>query len=533
MGVVYLHPVLPTPGETASSNSAFMPDDPDLTVCEGTATYVPRNPEATVLYSVVAGHLETFLARQLERDRLVPWFVEKELRSFLECGILANGFVRVHCDDCHQDRLIPFSCKGRSFCPSCGGRRMADTAAHLVDRVFPEAPVRQWVLSLPYSLRYRLAYDARLVREMLQVFVRAVFASVRRRGGIPASDRKARCGAVTFVQRFGDALNLNVHFHTLAIDGIYVTDDAGDLEFRRVGPPSDAEVARVANRVSRGVIRLLERRGLGPQMSADESDALPQSQPLLAELYGASISGLVAAGPRAGAHLSRVGDAVEVEDLPAATGRSCAVVSGFSVHAGVCISAHNRLRLEHLFRYAGRPPLATERLAALPDGRLLYRLKRRWRDGTSHVIFEPLDLVARLATLVPPPRFNLVRYHGILAPCAALRRMVVPQCAPDGQPDQNRHPGCSNKSGNFPDGSGNSELKGQCRPRNYSWAELMKRVWSLDVLQCDRCGGRMRIVCANHPPAAVKSILECLGLPSRPPPIAPATSITEDCATDL
>jgi hypothetical protein len=94
-------------------------------------------------------------------------------------------------------------------------------------------------------------------------------------------------------------------------------------------------------------------------------------------------------------------------------------------------------------------------------------------------------------------------------------------------------PGCSNKGGNFPDASGDSERKGQCRPRNYSWAELMKRVWSLDVIQSDRCGGRMRIVCANHPPAAVKSILECLGLPSRPPPIAPATSITEDCATDL
>ena len=105
------------------------------------------------------------------------------------------------------------------------------------------------------------------------------------------------------MQRFGDALNLNVHFHTLAIDGLYVADDGGNLEFRRVGPHSDAEVARVAERVSRGVVRLLERRGLGPQMSADESDALAQSQPLLAELYGASFSGLVAAGPRAGARL--------------------------------------------------------------------------------------------------------------------------------------------------------------------------------------------------------------------------------------
>ena len=123
---------------------------------------------------------------------------------------------------------------------------MADTAAHLVDRVFPEVPVRQWVLELPFSLRYRVAYDAPLVRHVLQIFVRAVFASVRRRAGIPAANRQARCSAVSFVQRFGDALNLNVHFHTLALDGIYVTDDEGEFAFRRAAPPSDLDVAQLA-----------------------------------------------------------------------------------------------------------------------------------------------------------------------------------------------------------------------------------------------------------------------------------------------
>jgi hypothetical protein len=82
---------------------------------------------------------------------------------------------------------------------------MSDTAAHLVDRVFPEVPVRQWVLSLPFALRYRLAYDARLVTEVLRIFVQAVFGSLRRRAGFPAAKKQARCGAVTFVQRFGDA----------------------------------------------------------------------------------------------------------------------------------------------------------------------------------------------------------------------------------------------------------------------------------------------------------------------------------------
>ena len=143
--------------------------------------YARRRPEESVLYGVVQTELETFLARAQARERPVPRFVERELRGFLRCGILAHGFVRVHCDRCGLDRVVAFSCKGRGFCPSCGGRRMADTAAHLVDLVLPEVPVRQWVLSLPFALRYRLAYDAPLTSAVLAVFVRTVFASLRRR----------------------------------------------------------------------------------------------------------------------------------------------------------------------------------------------------------------------------------------------------------------------------------------------------------------------------------------------------------------
>ena len=87
----------------------------------------------------------------------VPRFVDRELRAVLECGVLACGFLRRKCESCKEEKLVPYSCKGRACCPSCCGRRMADTAAHLVDHVFPRVPVRQWVLSLPFGLRYRLA----------------------------------------------------------------------------------------------------------------------------------------------------------------------------------------------------------------------------------------------------------------------------------------------------------------------------------------------------------------------------------------
>jgi hypothetical protein len=91
----------------------------DSAVCESAGEYRQRRPEESILYGVVAGHVETFLARQRERDRLVPRFVEREFRFFLDCGILAREFLRVHCDACCLDRLVPYSCKCRGFCPSC------------------------------------------------------------------------------------------------------------------------------------------------------------------------------------------------------------------------------------------------------------------------------------------------------------------------------------------------------------------------------------------------------------------------------
>ncbi len=110
--------------------------------------YTRRRSEESVLYGVVQQELEGFLARAAAGDRPVARFVERELRGFLRCGILAHGFLRVHCDGCGLDRVVAFSYKVRGFCPSYGGRRMADTAAHLVDRVLPGFPVRQWVLSV-------------------------------------------------------------------------------------------------------------------------------------------------------------------------------------------------------------------------------------------------------------------------------------------------------------------------------------------------------------------------------------------------
>ena len=156
---------------------------------------------------------------------------------------------------------------------------------------------------------------------------------MRRWAGIPAANRQARCGAITFVHRDNNALNLNLHFHALALDGIYVIQWVGQVAFRPVPPPSDAEVARVTERIVRHIGKLLERRGLGAQSKRDESDSLVHNQPLLAELYSASIRGRIATGPRAGCRITKVGDGIDLEDLAVPAGSRCASVSGFRLPA--------------------------------------------------------------------------------------------------------------------------------------------------------------------------------------------------------
>ncbi len=289
---------------------------------------------------------------------------------------------------------------------------MSDTAAHLVDRVLPEVPVRQWVLTLPYPLRYRCAYDARLMSEVLNVFLRALFASLRRRARGQGVLGRLQCGAVSFLQRFGSAINLNCHIHTLALDGVYEVSDDGPTRFYPLPPPDDEAVRRVVVRVAHQLAKLLSKHGFGEDGDPSEPDPLAEQDPLLATLAAASIQGRVATGPRAGQRLLRLGDQIDPEDLAyleAIPPPRCANAAGLSLHADVAIPAHDRRRLERLARYCARPPIGTDRLTKLDDGRLCYRLKHRWRDGTTHIVLDPVDLLERLATFVPPPRFHMTR----------------------------------------------------------------------------------------------------------------------------
>ncbi len=248
---------------------------------------------------------------------------------------------------------------------------MADTAAHLVDRVVPIVPVRQWVLSLPFALRYRMAYDRRLTSDVLNVFIRALFGELRRRAKQLLGLGSSQCGAVTFVQRFGDALNANVHFHCMVLDGVYAAGASGRPEFHQLPAPEDPDVLHLTALVNQRVRSLLERRGLGSEADPQQADPLSQDDPGMAALLASSIPRGVAVGRNAGHGVVRMGDQIDPDSLDAFQGSRCAMVSGFGVHANISVEARDRMRLERLMRYAARPAVATDRLSELSDGRLI------------------------------------------------------------------------------------------------------------------------------------------------------------------
>ena len=217
--------------------------------------YRRHRPEDTVLYGVVEQHAETFFDEHGERGGELPRFVREEFAAYLRCGRLEHGFVRTKCTGCRYEHLVAFSCKRRGWCPSCASRRMAETGAHLVDNVLPHTPYRQWVLSFPWPLRLLFAARPQWLTRVLGVVTRALSAALLKRAGVRHCEG-ARTGMVTFIQRFGSKLNLNVHLHILALDGAY-TFAHGTAHFHRAPAPGPDELGALLSTLITRITRTL------------------------------------------------------------------------------------------------------------------------------------------------------------------------------------------------------------------------------------------------------------------------------------
>lgn len=479
--------------------------------------YKRHEPEQTILYKVLEEHAQTFfamIAGDPDRKNL-PTFIKHEFDKFLSCGILSKGFVRLKCDDCSHSIIVAFSCKCRGFCPSCAGRRMSERSIHLADNVIPFVPTRHWVLSVPFELRYWMASDDKLVKEVNRILCAEINNYLRKKArkfGI----RGGETGIVSYLQRAGSALNLNLHFHLLALDGIYTVDEEGDAIFHRVSGIHEHEVSRVVEGVSRRIIKHLRKSG---KLSSegenvyigDQTDDLDLT---LSHLKRASISSRIALGPRAGLKVRRIGASFGYEEeIAKSQGYGCASKNGFSIHAATSIKAHERDRLQQLLRYVGRGPLVNDKISLDQNGNILYELKKSF-DGATHVLLSPLEFVEKLASIIPPPYRHQVNYYGCLSSHSKIRPLIVLSPAVDVGPEEKK----SSPGVLLDERLGASQEEKAEKPSTYiPWAELLKRTFAIDLTVCPCCGGGVRVIAAIIRKEAIQEILEHLNLPTGPP----------------
>ena len=379
------------------------------------------------------------------------------------------------------------------------------------------------------------------------------------------------------MQRFGSSLNLNVHLHVVVLDGVFVRDEGGSPIFRSAPPPSKYELDAVLARVHGRVFAWLGRhRYVNTSPSEALSDGTPSPTPLeacadLAMRRGTTTavrdSGDEAAGKKIFARAAPAHDAVDRE--------------GFNLHASVHLEADDDLGRERLCRYGARPPFSLERFRALPGGRFGYRVTKARGGRAKVLVLTPLELLARLASLIPPPRYPLVRYHGVLAPRSSWRKAVVPrplerevtdakenrQAHGEGAarpPHRDRSPHYRGADSSRRDHDA-ARLSRQRVPAPSSpdlpavllapnviavrhwerlqggvllatapripWSVLLRRTFDVDVLECMKCHGRLRVIGAiDDPlaaPLAARALLEQLGLPAD----APAQARARDPST--
>jgi len=462
--------------------------------------YVPRQAGSAhdLLHRVVREHLSTLVADAEARDRPLPAYVVQELEGYLGCGRPEAGFTWYRCPQCEHSLVLPFSCKGRAFCPSCGGRRMNQLAANLVDHVLPHVPVRQWVLTFPMPVRFWLAWRPKLRREVLSAVLRVVFDHYRQTLGEPGGQG----GSVSIWQMAGSSVNLNPHIHALVLDGVYVWDELhGQPVFRCASRPGRQAMARLVGRMRREVLAVLDRHGLL------DDPVEPEDETVQLELVEAALTQRVATGERRGRRIGRHRGAEPRE--PQASPRRChAWQEYFDLHAGIRIAASDRKGLERLARYIARPPISQKRLSELPDGRVALALKRPWDDGTTHFVFRPLELLERLAALVPPPRHNLVVYHGVLAPRHRWRSQVVPP-----------------REGEPAEGTAAEPARRPRRSGWIPWSVLIFRTFGVDPLRCHWCQTTMGVRAIVRSWETSRKLLAVLGRPWQPDQLVPRPAL--------
>ena len=418
---------------------------------KSTAVYKPRRPETTVLFQVIKKYYKTWLKNS---EKPVPTYIEKQFKQYIQCGILAHGFACAHCHDCHQDFLIAFSCKGRGICPSCNTRSMVEIAAHLVENLIPQIPMRQWVISFPKRIRHYLQTDS-----ILQTILRIVTDEVKKT--IIACSPKiagSQFGALSFLQRFGTTLNLHPHFHLVVADGVFEMKD-NSFVFHEVFLTLD-DIADTNDRIHKRILKLFGKRGW-----------------------------------------------IEKEEIKKMLDYEN---NGFSLDASVRIESWNREGLERLIRYCARPCFASENLRWNKSW-LSYRLPKTTHTGLTNIQIDPLEFIEKIAALIPPPRKHRHHYHGVFAPNAPLRRLIVTAAI---QIPKILVPPDLQKTAN------------EVAKTSLNWSKLIARIYEVNPLLCTSCGKEMKIRAIVTDKTQIWRILMGIGWKTEAPDFDPPSDFS-------
>jgi Putative transposase len=422
---------------------------------------------------------------------------------------------------------------------------MNEGAANLVDHVLPEkVPIRQWVLTLPYPLRYPLAFNAGHLGHVLHLFTDTV------RKWYCRSRSAGQTGSVTVIQRASSDLRLNPHFHTLFLDGVYEPMPLGSnrvdsvpsppLVFHPTPKPTQADIESVVERARERILRYLQKRSLitfatapgDDEVNAVLEEGFGESDPAHATLLAAATAGHPPAGPAQ--RRKPLFMPLAVETGPEPKGYLCAQIGGFNLHAARRVAPNDKQGREMLCRYILRPPLANERIRLMPDGSVTVEFKRPWSDGTRSIGLEPKALISRLAAIVPPPRRHVTVYSGVLASNSKWRQFVIPKqvetAASARELGRGSDAGCEGdaeaQDASALPGAGGQLLAShhqQAKPKTQvpfksssghyiPWHELLRRTFGEEV-RCPSCGGRLRLVAMVKTEATIREILIAMHLP--------------------
>jgi hypothetical protein len=428
--------------------------------------YKRREPQNTVMYKVVQNNYQNYFVKKFEMGIEYPKFIHDTFRKYLTCGILENGFVRCYCKTCQAEVLVSFSCKCRGVCPSCHGRRQAESAIHL-DEIFPNYQYRQWVLSLPYEIRYTVANNSELTSKCLGVFTRSVERWYRKKARSMGYEETVT-GSVLFIHRFNSALTLSPHFHSLFLDGVYYKKNDQYL-FLSVGSPKKSDLEKIVERIYNRVKKILSK--------------VESPENVINEFQNSIQNGV--------GHIKVLEHFMPVQktEYKEDDDPYSAKLNGFSLNAKVVVQKDRRDKLKKLIGYVARGPIAQDRLTELSNG-VCYKLKRTWSNGATHVIFSYESFIQRLVALIPPARSNQTRFFGIFAPNFKDRNKIIPTRKEDGNPPQK-------DSGKV------------------LWADLIKMTFGIDVTVCNKCNGRMAPIAVIKDKKVARLILEAMKLTTK------------------